>query len=222
MSQQIYLSHRETQEWPWHLRPEVIQAVGDLKQDRGDKFTLIDVGASHNPFDRTYLTHTFDILPSQMEVVHQFIGNMNRYQDWKPLLDYVAEHGKFTFANCTHTLEDLANPMLALEMLPLIAEQGFLAMPSKYNELQKREGPFRGTMHHRWIWNNEGGMLVAYPKISIVDSMTFYPHELAIEDHAELELRMFWITDIGYKVVNDDYLGPTAEAIYDIYRKLVP
>jgi hypothetical protein len=221
MTQQIYLAGRDQAEWPWHIRHEVIQAVDALKKDRGN-FTLIDIGASHNPFNREYLTHTFDIMDSPMEGVHQFIGNMNRHQDWQPILDYVAEHGKFTFCNCTHTLEDLANPMLALEMMPMIAEQGFIAMPSKYNELQRREGPFRGTMHHRWIWNIESNRLIAYPKIPIVDTMTFYPHEIDIETKSELELRMFWILDIDYAIANDDYLGPTAEAIYDIYRKLVP
>ena len=221
MTQQIYLAGRDQEEWPWHIRHEVLRAVDSLKKDRNN-FTLLDIGASHNPFNREYLTHTFDIMDTPMEGVHAFRGNMNRCQDWQPLLDYVAEHGKFTFCNCTHTLEDLANPMLAIEMMPKIAEQGFLAMPSKYNELQRREGPFRGTMHHRWIWNNEGGRLIAYPKIPIVDSMTFYPYEGNIEQQAELELRMFWISDIDFSIVNDDYLGPTAEAIYDIYRKLVP
>jgi hypothetical protein len=221
MTQQIYVSSRDQAEWPWHTRPEVLNAVNDLKNSR-ENFTLLDIGASHNPFNREYLTHTFDIMDTPMDGIHQFIGNMNRYQDWQPLLDYVAEYGKFTFCNCTHTLEDLANPMLALEMMPLIAEQGFIAVPSKYNELQKREGPFRGTMHHRWIFNNENGRLIAYPKVPIVDAMTFHPHEIDIERMAELELRMFWIIDIDFAIVNNDYLGPTAEAIYNIYRNLLP
>ena len=52
--------------------------------------------------------------------------------------------------------------------------------------------------------------------------MTFYPLEFLIEKRAEYELRMFWITDITYGIANNDYLGPTAEAICDIYRKLLP
>ena len=221
MSQQIYLAARDQVEWPWHTRPEVIRAVHDLKESR-ENFTLIDIGASHNPFNRDYLTHTFDIMETAMESVHQFIGNMNKYEDWLPLLDYVEKNGKFTFCNCTHTLEDLANPMLAMEMMPRIAEQGFIAVPSKYNELQRREGVFRGTMHHRWIYNNEGGRFIAYPKVPIVDHICFHPYEIEIERMAELELRMLWIETIDYGIANDDYLGPTAEAIIDIYRKLLP
>jgi hypothetical protein len=112
--------------------------------------------------------------------------------------------------------------MLVLEMLPKIAEQGFIAVPSKYNELQRREGQFRGTMHHRWIFDNENSLLVAYPKIPIIDHMTFHPHELVVEERAEMELRMLWITNIAFTVANNDYLGPTAEAICDIYRRLLP
>lgn len=222
MSQTIYLAPRDTQEWPWHIRYEVLEAVDNLKKARGDKFSLIDIGASHNAFNREYLTHTFDIIPNEIEGVHGFIGNMNKYEDWLPILEYVEEHGKFSFANCTHTLEDLANPMLVIDMLPRIAEQGFIAVPSKYNELQRREGNFRGTMHHRWIWNNEGNRLVAYPKVPIVDHMTFFPFEIEIEKKAEMELRMLWITDIDFSIANNDYLGPTAKAIIDIYAKLLP
>lgn len=221
MTQQLYLSDRDQQEWPWHTRPEVLNAVDNLKKSRAN-FTLIDIGASYNPFNTEYLTHTFDIMNKPIDGKHHFVGNMNRHQDWQQLLDYVEEHGKFTFCNCTHTLEDIANPMLALEYMPLIAEQGFIAMPSKYNELQRREGPFRGTMHHRWIWNIENNRLIAYPKISALENMMFYPHEVYIETRAESELRMFWIDTIDFAVVNNDYLGPTADAIYNIYRKLLP
>ncbi len=222
MSQQLYLAPRESDQWPWHLRPEVVKAVDDLKKSRGENFSLIDIGASHNPFHREYLTHTFDIVPAEISGVTAFLGNMNRYEDWLPILKHVEENGKFSFANCTHTLEDLANPMLVLEMLPRISEQGFIAIPSKYNELQRREGNFRGTMHHRWFFNIENNYLVAYPKIPIVDHITFHPHELIIEERAELELRMFWIGKIDFSIANNDYLGPTAEAIVDIYRKVLP
>lgn len=220
--QQIYLAPRDTQIWPWHIRHEVKKKASELKLAQGRRFSLIDVGASHNAFDRQYLTHTFDMMPTTLDGVHGFVGNMNKYEDWLPILDYVQQHGKFSFANCTHTIEDLANPMLVLDMLPKIAEQGFIAVPSKYNELQRRESHFRGTMHHRWIWNNEDGKLIGYPKVPIVDHITFFPYEIEIEKHAELELRMFWSNTIEYGIANNDYLGPTAQAIIDIYRKLLP
>jgi hypothetical protein len=45
MAQQIYLSPRDTQEWPWHIRHEVIRAVDELKIARGEQFSLIDIRA---------------------------------------------------------------------------------------------------------------------------------------------------------------------------------
>lgn len=221
MPQNLYIANRDQPEWPWHIRPEVLEAVHNLKLARSN-FSLIDLGSSYNPFNRQYLTHTFDIMDAPFEGVTHFKGNLNRFQDWKQILDYVEIHGKFSFANCTHTLEDLANPMLTLEMLPHIAEQGFIAVPSKYNELQRREGPFRGAVHHRWIFNNRDNILVAYPKISILDTMLFYPYEIEVEKYAETELRMFWINTIDFTVANNDYLGPTLEAVIDIYKQLLP
>jgi hypothetical protein len=33
---------------------------------------------------------------------------------------------------------------------------------------------------------------------------------------------MFWISDIDFAIANNDYLGPTAEAIIQLYNRLLP
>jgi FkbM family methyltransferase len=218
--QYIYLAERDTQEWPWHLRLDVIELVDQLKQSTPD-FTLIDIGASHRAFDQRYLTHTFDIQPTEFPGVKTFIGNINDPADWEQLLDYVKINGKFTFCNCTHVLEDIANPTLALKYMPLIAEQGCIAVPSKYNELERREGAYRGSMHHRWIWNNEDNVFVGYPKMPILEYMDFGEYEKDIVANSELEMRLIWKNGIDFKIANGDYLGPTAEDIQDILRGML-
>ena len=215
LPQQLYIHTEEL-----YGRPEVLNYVGKLKETTPN-FTLIDIGASHNPFNPNLLTHTFDLRPNNLENKHSFLGDMNSYEDWVQIFEYVEQHGKFDFCNCTHTLEDIAYPMAALKYMPRIAKEGFIAVPSKYYELQYRD-QYRGGIHHRWIFDNKNGKLVGYPKINLIETLTWHPHGVTIEENAGTELRMFWKDSIDYEIINNDYLGPTAEAVVNMYQGLLP
>jgi len=214
LAQQLYLYKEEL-----YGRPEVINHVKNLKETNPN-LTVLDIGASHNPFDQSLLTHTFDLRYAEHSA-YQFIGDINSYEDWVQLFNHVEEHGKFDFVNCTHTLEDIAYPMAALKYMPLIAKEGFIAVPSKYYELQGRD-VFKGGIHHRWIWDNKDGKLIGYPKINLIESLTYYPHGKDIEAKANLELRLFWKDGIDFEIINNDYLGPTKEAVVEMYQNLMP
>jgi hypothetical protein len=215
LPQQLYIYKEELSG-----RPEVLKHVSKLKENNLN-LKVLDIGATHNPFSSDFLTHTFDLRPEEMPGVVSFAGDINQYEDWIPLFEYVEEHGKFDFVNCTHTLEDVAYPMAALKYMPRIAKEGFIAVPSKYYELQRRD-LFRGGIHHRWIFDAKDGKLLAYPKINLVETLTWFPHGLEIEEKATTELRMFWKETIDFEVINNDYLGPTREAVIEMYQKLLP
>jgi hypothetical protein len=111
---------------------------------------------------------------------------------------------------------------MALKYIPKIAKEGFIAVPSKYYELQRRDF-FRGAIHHRWIFDiSKTGKLVAYPKINLIETLTWYPHGAIIEERADTELRLFWKDSIDFEVINNDYLGPTREAVIEMYQNLMP
>jgi hypothetical protein len=63
---------------------------------------------------------------------------------------------------------------------------------------------------------------VGYPKINLIETMTWHPHGVTIEKNAGTELRMFWKDSIEFEIINNDYLGPTAEAVVDMYKALLP
>jgi hypothetical protein len=215
LSQQIYIYKEELAG-----RPEVLKHVGKMKE-KNPSLTVLDIGATHNPFSLEFLTHTFDFRPAEIPGVTAFSGDINQYEDWVQLFNYVEIHGKFDFVNCTHTLEDVAYPMAALRYMPKIAKEGFIAVPSKYYELQRRDS-FRGGIHHRWIFDSRDGKLVAYPKISLIETLTWFPHGLKIEEQANTELRLFWKDNIDFEIINNDYLGPTREAVIEMYQNLIP
>src|SRR4029077_6051445 len=100
-------------------------------------------------------------------------GNLNDSRSWDPVLRHVAEHGRFSYSICSHTLEDLAYPAITLEMLPRISECGYIAVPSRYLESLRPEGPYRGFIHHRWVLDaDETHMsLILAPKIPLLEHL---------------------------------------------------
>ena len=92
---------------------------------------------------------------------------------WLSLLELVEREGKFDYAICTHTLEDVYSPVVALEMMPRIAKAGIISMPSLWAELNHVESTqWLGFMHHRWIFDfdKEGNMLLL-PKLGFLSSL---------------------------------------------------
>lgn len=216
MPQRIYLHTAEMSG-----RPDVLEHVAQLRSQKPNNFTVLDIGASWNHFDAQFLTHTFDLQPLALPGVHHFAGDINDHESWQQIFDHVEQHGKFDFCNCTHTLEDIAYPQAALRYMPRIAHAGFVAVPSKYSELQKRQ-IFRGAHHHRWIFCDRSDRLVLYPKINLIEYMIPYQQlEEVINRYGDLELRMFWSDSIDYEVINGDYLGPAFEDVVHMYHHMV-
>ena len=68
-------------------------------------------------------------------------------------------------------------------------------------------GGERGWIHHKWIYNYQGGLVVAYPKLSFieVDSSFDKIADLYTEDVADLQI--FWgeAPDIKFEYYNKIY-----------------
>jgi FkbM family methyltransferase len=192
------------------------------ERERSPAFTVIDIGASAYPFSRGLIDATFDKYPCDAASLH-FSGNLNKESDYAALLEHVARHGRFSYAICSHTLEDLAYPAVLLKYLPLIAENGFIAVPSADVELRRMESDYRGYIHHRWIIDPvfPSGQLVFYPKVSLIEQMgegTALQRPLAASDPVELQI--YWHRTVDYIFINEDYLGPTPDAVVEMYRPL--
>lgn len=181
-------------------------------------FTVIDVGASANPWTASVLDATFDNHPNASAKRH-FHGDANGTEDWKQVLEYVEEYGRFSYAVCTHTLEDLAYPMVALDMLPRIAEAGYVAVPSHYRELTRGvEGPWRGYIHHRWMFFAADDTLGLAPKIPYLE---YSGSNFPARPDDMTELRIEWQGHLKYSVLNNGYLGPNIEHVRKMYDDIV-
>lgn len=93
---------------------------------------------------------------------------------------------------------------------------------------------YRGFHHHRWIYTvKEDNTLWAFPKLSFIDYIDGVVEWLPknetetrgnikqggkVEGHFH-ELSFWWKDDIPYKIVNNDFLGPSPNEVFQYYRE---
>lgn len=155
---------------------EVNAFLQHLRHQTNKPLSIIDVGGSCQArFQET--THIVDLLPLEYfsnDFKGEFFqGDIDLSEVWDQLFDYVAKNGKFDFAVCSHTLEDINAPHQVILNLFKIANAGMVAVPSKYIETCKWEnlnGPYCGYHHHRWIYTVKNGVFYGYPKMGTLEN----------------------------------------------------
>jgi hypothetical protein len=190
------------------------------------KTPFCGVNPDHNPYTKFRTKH--------------LKGNILRPEGWQETLDYVKENGKFDFVLCTHTIEDLPDPSLVIEMLQKVAKAGYISVPSKDSEIRKGYHlsfpNFMGCAHHFWIYLNYKGKLIGMPKMNWIE--WFSPKDLYnIEPHLggsgaynvpypKQELNLYWKDQINFCMlipvdVNSlpDFIQSDHPEIYEIYKQ---
>jgi hypothetical protein len=68
--------------------------------------------------------------------------------------------GRFDYAVCTHTLEDLRDPIWVCREIQRVARAGYVEVPAVVEDLTWGiQGPWVGWSHHRWLCLPEDGGL---------------------------------------------------------------
>jgi hypothetical protein len=138
---------------------------------------------------------------------------------WLKLFDITKKDGLFDYAICTHTLEDIYNPILPLKFLPKIARAGIITMPSMRTELSRPESnDWLGYIHHRWIFDQEDGQMLLAPKLSFLESLV---KNTVSYDPQRYEIRYEWQQGIPFKQFMNNYLGPNLNTVVENYRQLI-
>lgn len=192
-------------------REEVLSLLENLKSNR-----VLDIGGTLGSWASKYTTHLIDLNPpNDVKNIKYFKGDLGLPEVWNDVLEDVKENGKFDFIISTHTLEDLRNPQMTLYYMEKIGKQGFIAVPSKYVESGKWGPPFRGWNHHRWIFNNENGELVLYPKLNFTEYLPILDTLASKYTPSTEELQFFWVDTIKWKTVNNDFFDSNMENLYN-------
>jgi hypothetical protein len=189
------------------------------------EFKVVDVGGSVVGWSSSYVDAIVDFndpRPDGNKIKH-FKCDITHPDNWKEILSYVEANGKFDFCICTHTLEDIMNPVFVSEQIQKIAKEGYISVPSKHRELSRFEvGPngYRGYIHHRWVFDIIHNTFVGYPKINYLDVNGVFD-QVADMDNNRFDLSFFWKDKIDIVYLNNNYLGPNVNAVIHYYNALL-
>jgi|MDTC01.2.fsa_nt_gb hypothetical protein len=181
----------------------IIDIGGAKEKHFKGKFDFIDAYADRNKVDHKNIKH--------------FNGNLNSESIWEEIKNDAKEHGKYDYCICNHTLEDLRNAPFVANQIGEIAKEGFLSVPSKYQEFT-RIGKDRGYAHHNWIFSVNDNKLSAFPKLNLIEAPIFDPlaHNGPL-NNKKSELYIFWKNSVSLSVkvdIPEDDLKRTNNTFY--------
>jgi hypothetical protein len=197
---------------------------------------VLDVGGWAKPFPRA--DWVLDVMPFDTRGLYGRIGDApERFtrerwvqrdvcarEPW-PFAD-----GEFAFAVCSHTLEDLRDPVWVCSEMERVARAGYIEVPSRLEEQSLGvHGPWVGWSHHRWLVDIgrdgvefvfKSGVLQGRPDFTL-------PAELgAVLDESERVQSLFWEGTIGARerifVEADELDRYLAEGIAGARERLEP
>jgi hypothetical protein len=200
------------------------QEVADyiyMKKSQG-QFRVVDVGGVYGGWSMNLIDALIDFndpgatMPSH---ITHFKCDITNPRDWTSVLEYVGLFGKFDFCICTHTLEDIMNPVFVSEQIANIALAGYVAFPSKYRELAKFQGDYRGYIHHRWIFTAKNNVIIGFPKIGLVENCKAFDSIADFSEH-KADLSFYWKDAIEIVYLNNNFLGPDVASVIKYYADL--
>ena len=211
------------------MREDVVNYIAAQKLSNPN-YKVIDIGGSYLSWSWSVIDYIVDYkFPKKVhDNIHYFTMNINYESEWEELLDHVKAYGKFDFAICSHTLEDISTPMVPAKMMGRVAKAGFIAIPSKFAEFDSPENPdVAGYIHHRWIFTLPAfGGLMAYPKVNFFESAkTNFKKDIGhdeshFQNSDKEDLAFYWENSVDLEIVNEDYLGPSESAVKSYYTHL--
>lgn len=196
-------------------RAQLLAFLADQKR-LDPSFRVIDVGGAATSWSAPVADCVVDL--NAEDGAHTISADICTVAGWEKVLAAAERMGGFSYAICTHTLEDLYNPFLSLEYLPRLARQGIITMPSIEAELSNIENlNWKGNVHHRWIFHQKGEKMHLIPKLGVLESLVDYVQYR----HETSEVRYDWEGDIPHSVFMDNYLGPNVRTVTAAYRDFV-
>src|SRR5258708_1000678 len=137
-----------------------------------DDAVVLDVGGWADPFGRA--DWVLDLMPyetrglyaregwteSRAELPERFSRDTWIQRDMCDRAPFPFDESQIDFAVCSHTLEDVRDPIWVCSELARVARAGYIEVPSRLEEQSWGvEGPFVGWGHHRWLIDVSGAAI---------------------------------------------------------------
>ena len=205
--------------WSYNPLGGLRQSIKELVKE--NNYISIDVGASMNPWSYPECNTFIDTIAPNIDGVKFFKINLENENDRNDFLKYVEANGKFDFSICSHTAEDIFNPIDAINFLMKISNRGYISIPSKYNEFRKLYNqPYRGNAHHKQFFDIQNNKLVIFPKFSFIENDE--RSDFVLQQSKGEELNIFWEGNIEFSVFGNGipYNGDIS-LMSDFYKQLL-
>ncbi len=150
---------------------------------------VLDVGGWADPFERA--DWVLDLMPYDTRGLYGRKGwasarsEPERFSRETWIQRDICDRDPYPFADreidfviCSHTLEDVRDPVWVCSELNRIAARGYIEVPSRLEEQSWGvNGPFAGWSHHRWLIDVAGGEIEFVSKLHSLHSQQgqFFP-----------------------------------------------
>jgi hypothetical protein len=169
---------------------------------KDNNYTSIDVGASARYWSYPECKVIVDSYPVSETDITYFNVNIENLNEWRTIFDYVEKYGKFDYSICSHTMEDVFNPVELSKNLEKISKRGYIAIPSKFYEFTKLfTNKYRGDAHHKQFFDIVDDYLMVFPKFNWIE--TDERSDLIVKKYIANELTLFWEDEIPIKIFGD-------------------
>jgi SAM-dependent methyltransferase len=168
----------------------------------GEEQLVLDVGGGANPLPRA--DWVIDLLAYDDRGLYgeaiDPTGERFSKQTWvqRDICDrepWPFQDKQFDFVTCSHTLEDIRDPIWVSSELIRVAKAGYIEVPSRLEEQSYGfQGPWAGWGHHRWLIDLDGDELIFVFKHHVLhnrDSDRF-PYEFHESLTAEQRVHQLW------------------------------
>jgi hypothetical protein len=188
---------------------------------KNNNLNSIDIGASMNFWSYPECKNAADSIQVTIDDGRFFHLNFEDKTTWEELLSFVEINGKFDFSVCSHTLEDVFNPIDLINLLEKISNSGFVAVPSKYDEFSfLYENQYRGNAHHKQFFDFISEKLTIFPKFPFIERD--YRSDEILKNMKGRELSFFWEKNIPVTIFGDgNPFKSDGELIHNFYGQLI-
>lgn len=184
----------------------------------GDR--VLDIGGAEEVFPRANVV--LDIVPYEARRPGMITDEPEQFTaaDWhvadicSPEIWQKFGDKEFDFVLCSHTLEDIRDPIGVCRQMVRVAKRGYIECPSRLRECTREDPSVRsaGWPHHRWMVDFEDGYLIFTDKGQWAHEFN-YPgprRRLAVSDYRLQFIALEWEGSFGcYERMGK---GPVIEA----------
>lgn len=198
---------------------KIDHVVGHIRKQRlmNDSFRVLCIGKKSS-----IITWPLDIVTDFIAVDNNVSSNVvninfNTWNGPNELLKLVEDKGKYDFCICMDVLQISNDPIRVSNFIERIAKSGFMSVPSKMRELSQCEGPYLGSINHRWVYAFNDGVLTGYPKIGILEKAKEF---IAMGDSRDgvSQQSFFWKEEISMRTIGNTYLEPIVPNLVAAYK----